>query len=380
MKKLVPALFVVCLTLAFGCEPSGKADFGPYLMSLEKEAVTVCWRTATPASGKVEYGLTAALGSVVEVAAVSYQHEIKLTGLAAASAYYYKVTSSSGGVKVFESAVTSFKTAKPAVSSFKFAHFSDVHSDPNIAEYVDDMEAFAPDFIFDTGDQVSVGNSIPEWAEYFNQGLSIYSKRGLFPTLGNHQYLTDKFPYVDPKAATAMEVFANPGAEKWYAFTYSDCLFIVLDANYRTNSEVTSVQLPWLEDKLKEATDGKDDPKFIIVGYHQPAYSSGVHAWEIDQTLWVKKSFLTKFEKYHVNLVLNGHEHFYEHNEKSGIVYITVGSGSGPRKKAFPFNSYSKKLYTDEVTCLLVEVVGGTLSYTAITKSGTVVDSGKIVK
>ncbi len=380
MTKWTGWVSTIVLIAVLGCEPKGTADFGPYLMSLATDSVIVCWRTKDKATAKVEYGLTAALGSVKEVSATSYQHEIKLDGLAAASVYHYKVTSFAGGVKVFESAVHSFKTAKPPVAAFKFAHMSDVHSNPNVAEYVAEIDAFGAEFIFDTGDQVSEGNSIPEWAEYFNQGLSVYSKRGLFPTFGNHQYMIDKFPYIDPKAETAMEVFANPGAEKWYTFFYSDCQFFVLDANYRTNPDVTFVQLGWLEDKLKEATDGVDDPKFIIAGFHQPAFSSGPHAWEIDQTFWVKKAFVSKFEKYGVDLVLNGHEHMYERSEKGGVVYITVGSGSGPRKKSFPFNTASKKLYTGDNTCMLVEVVGDTLTFTAINKAGTVVDEGTITK
>ncbi len=380
VKNWFASLALVVAVVVFGCEPSGAADFGPYLMSLAPDSVTVCWRTSSKATGKVEYGLTSALGSTKELGSLSFQHEFKLTGMGPASVYFYKVTSFAGGVKVFDSAVTSFKTGKPPVTSFKFAHMSDVHSNAKVADYVDDIDGFGAEFVFDTGDQVTMGNSIPEWGKYFNQGLAIYSKRGLFPTLGNHQYMIEKFPYIDPKASTAVEVFANPGEEKWYTFTYGDCLFVVLDANYRTNPDVTFKQLSWLEGKLKEATDGKDDPTFIVAGYHQPAYSSGPHAWEIDQTAWVKKAFVAKFEKYDVDLVLNGHEHLYERSVKSGVTYITVGSGSGPRKKSFPFNSYSKKLYTDGNTILLVEVVGDTLKFKAVTTTGAVVEAGTIAK
>jgi hypothetical protein len=36
------------------------------------------------------------------------------------------------------------------------------------------------------------------------------------------------------------------------------------------------------------------------------------------------------FEKYKVNLVLNGHSHFYQRNEVNGITHLTLAGGGAP--------------------------------------------------
>ena len=70
---------------------------GPYLQQGTPDSVVVRWRTATATDSQVRFGNAPGnLISSVDDATVTTEHEVKLTGLAADTTYYYSVGSTSG--------------------------------------------------------------------------------------------------------------------------------------------------------------------------------------------------------------------------------------------------------------------------------------------
>ncbi|GMF36896.1 unnamed protein product [Phytophthora lilii] len=73
-------------------------------------------------------------------------------------------------------------------------------------------------------------------------------------------------------------------------------------------------QLAWVEADLKKAAANRDNVPWIIVGMHRPLYDvagcpNGVPA---DQNAYIQAAFEDLFIKYKVDVVLTGHQHYYE--------------------------------------------------------------------
>src|SRR5205085_3820175 len=130
-------------------------------------------------------------------------------------------------------------------------------------------------------------------------------------------------------------------------------------------------QLQWLEQQLKGS---KDDWK--ICYFHHPLYSSGGrHGSEVDLRVLLEPLFL----KYGVNVVFSGHDHIYERiKPQKGIYYFVAGSGGQLRKGDLHATALTAAGYDQDQSFMLNEVLGDTLAFQAITRSGKTVDSGTI--
>jgi 3',5'-cyclic AMP phosphodiesterase CpdA len=127
--------------------------------------------------------------------------------------------------------------------------------------------------------------------------------------LGNHDIRTENG---DPQVNYA--AFNMP--QRYYTFAQNPVQFFVLDTNVNANWDA---QLPWLE---KELSLSKASWK-VVYGHH-PIYSSGVYG---TNSTFVKL-FTPLFQKYKVQLYINGHEHSYERTQSiAGTTYLITGNG-----------------------------------------------------
>ncbi|MDP9341951.1 MAG: metallophosphoesterase [Actinomycetota bacterium] len=125
-------------------------------------------------------------------------------------------------------------------------------------------------------------------------------------TLGNHDVET-------ADGAPELRAFHVPG--RWYERTVGPVEFVVLDANQPDDAS----QMAWLERTLGAAT-----APWTVVVFHQPAYSCGFH----QSTPEVDARWVPLFARYHVDLVVNGHDHDYQRfAPKSGVTYVVDGEG-----------------------------------------------------
>jgi hypothetical protein len=84
---------------------------------------------------------------------------------------------------------------------------------------------------------------------------------------------------------------------------------------------VGSAQYNWVESDLKSTTK-----PWKVVFCHNPPYCSGGHGEDPVMIQMAQNLFVPN----HVNLVLSGHSHFYQHNRVDGIDYVIIGAaGSG---------------------------------------------------
>lgn len=181
-----------------------------------------------------------------------------------------------------------------------------------------------------------------------------------YASLGNH----------DSREQRYYKLF-NMDGKLYYTFKApkEDVRFFALETTYMDPD-----QLKWLEDELKKSSE-----KWKIAYFHHPLYSSSrTHGSQLKLRAVLEPLFI----QYGVSVVLNGHDHAYERIvPQNGIQYFVEGSSgqlrSGDLRRPSPLTAFGND--TDQ-TFMLMEVDGDNLTFNAINRSGTVIDSGVIAR
>jgi Calcineurin-like phosphoesterase len=160
----------------------------------------------------------------------------------------------------------------------------------------------------------------------------------------------------------------NMNGKEYYRFKKGNVAFYALNSNYMDKKQVK-----WLEDEL-----AKDTSEWKVAFMHHPPYSSGGAHGSDKQLREVVEPI---FVKYGVNVVLTGHDHFYERvKPQKGIYYFVSGAGgklrSGDIKDVSPL---TEKGYDRDLSFMLFEVVGKQMYFQAISRTGETVDSGVLL-
>jgi acid phosphatase len=170
------------------------------------------------------------------------------------------------------------------------------------------VAVLAGDNIYNNGEIEKI-NAVFErpYQPLLQQGVKFYA------CLGNHDIRTANG---DPQVKYAG--FNMQG--RYYTFRREPVQFFALDTNHNADWKN---QLVWLEKELSQSTA----PWKVVFGHH-PIYSSGVYG--------VSQSFIQTltplFQKYGVQLYINGHEHNYERTQSiNGTTYLICGAGGGTR-------------------------------------------------
>jgi 3',5'-cyclic AMP phosphodiesterase CpdA len=230
------------------------------------------------------------------------------------------------------------------------------------------MVALDPQLVLHTGDVVYPDGQADGYDPFFFQPYQTLGKRApIFPTLGNHDYHTQRGqPYLD---AFYLPHNNPANTERYYSFDWGNAHFTALDFNTGPDAN----QLAWLKNDLAAT-----DKVWKFVFYHQAIYSSGPHGYES----WVeaKRQLLAPiFEQNHVDVVFNGHDHDYERTQPiHGVLYIVSGGGGGPLYPVVP-QSFSADVESTAHT-VFVSVDGCTLTLQAVKPDGTVFDSTALTK
>ena len=167
------------------------------------------------------------------------------------------------------------------------------------------------------GDNIYNNGEIEKIVDVFERPYQVLLQRGVKfqAVLGNHDIRTDNG---DPQVRYPA---FNMQGRRYYTFRRNPVHFFALDTNDNADWKA---QLTWLEQELSSS----DAPWKIVVGHHQ-IYSSGEYG--------VNEPFIETltplFQKYRVQLYINGHDHNYERTKSiNGTTYLTCGAGAGLRK------------------------------------------------
>ncbi len=336
---------------------------GPYLQSVSATSAIVVWRTTLPGSSRVDYGVGDYTRSI-DLPDPTLEHAVTLTDLITSTEVLYRV--SSAGVEL---ASGSFRTAAGPDRPFSFAVIGDSGTG-SAAQYAvaDRLAALDPQLVLHTGDVIYPAGQADGYDPFFFEPYQAVARRApVFPTLGNHDYGTQRGqPYLDAFYLP----HNNPAhTERYYSFDWGNAHFTALDFNTGPDPD----QIAWLKEDLAVT-----DKPWKFVFYHQAIYSSGPHGYES----WVeaKRQLLAPiFEQNHVDVVFNGHDHDYERTQPiHGVLYIVSGGGGGPLYPVVP-QPFSADAESTTHT-VFVSVDGCTLTLQAIKPDGTVFDSTTLTK
>lgn len=218
----------------------------------------------------------------------------QLKNLNPGTEYYYQVGSAQNRVW---SAVASFKTEKTNTDKFSFVWFGDTHCFPDSGKLVA-LAAKHRDAAFYSiaGDLVSTGLNRDDWDKLFHYAGTSFSHKPLMPVPGNHDrqdglgakmyYDLFSLPKNGPE---------NMDLESTYSFEYGNALFLMIDATSDVDDHTS-----WIEQQLKNS---KATWKFAM--FHFPPYNFEEPYPDI------QKAWVPLFDKYHVDMVMGGHVHYY---------------------------------------------------------------------
>ncbi|MCM0589063.1 MAG: metallophosphoesterase [Gloeotrichia echinulata IR180] len=165
------------------------------------------------------------------------------------------------------------------------------------------------------GDNIYNNGEITKIKDVFERPYADLLKAGVKfqACLGNH----------DIRTANGDPQVKYPGFNmqgRYYTFSRGDVQFFALDTN--GNADWKN-QLVWLDKELS-----RSQAAWKIVFGHHPIYASG-HYGSNPEFI---KIFTPLFQKYNVQLYINGHEHHYERTRAiNGTTYLICGAGAGNR-------------------------------------------------
>lgn len=177
-----------------------------------------------------------------------------------------------------------------------------------------------------------------------------------YAALGNHDESNQRF-----------YEFFNMEGQEYYHFKKGNASFYALNSNYMDKKQVD-----WLNEKL-----ATDTATWKIAFFHHPPYSSGgKHGSDTKLRQVVEPIFL----KHGIDVVFNGHEHFYERvKPQQGIHYFISGSGGKLRKgDVKPGSPLTGKAYDSDMSFMLLEIDDNQMHYQVVSRTGETVDSGII--
>ena len=156
--------------------------------------------------------------------------------------------------------------------------------------------------------------------------------------------------------------------QRYYTFVRGNVRFLALDSTL-----MDAKQLAWIATTLQSA---REDWK--ICYFHHPLYSNAErHGASVDLRIQLEPLFL----KYGVQVVFSGHDHVYERlKPQKGIVYFVSGAAGQLRPGNMSRSAETAASFDQDQSFMVVEIAGTDLSFQAISRTGKVVDSGRIEK
>ena len=285
-----------------------QADFSSADMKLGDNLLVTCAKDGTVSAE----GLPAKKGSSNAQEEIVMSHKVHVENLEKGKAYSYKIGSESGGY-----VYGAFVVEKEEAKSITAVHMSDAQTKDltktNVWRntFVKSVEKAGNDLdmVLYNGDQFDQNNATGNNKEpmrllRYTKALDvIYDYKFNLPYMsssGNHEPSSAYSHYL-----MGGDIKYPEGAIDYtgcyYSYDYDYAHFVVLNTN-----DISDAQINWLKDDLNAAKDSK----WKVVTMHISPYSTGDHSNKTENQNIVKK--LTPiFSEYHVDLVLQAHDHTY---------------------------------------------------------------------
>ena len=322
-------------------------------------------------------------------------HTVVFENLKPNTLYAYRVGSTENWSEWIQ-----FKTANTNYNPTQFVYFGDAQNDilNHWSRVIRMAYQTAPNasFVIHAGDLVDSAHKDKEWAQWFKAGGFIHSQWTAIPVVGNHEFQRmDGYGGVKPRRLSIQwrpqfnlpveQTLDSKLHETVYTVKYQDILIVVLNS-----TGLLEKQTKYLEEKLRNS-----NAKWKIVTSHHSVFSPA----EGRDFEYARKIWKPLFDKYGVDLVLNGHDHTYarghipvksSNNDQSGnIKTLYITSVSGPKQYELDeeqINNYESDGYNADKFgkqtqfFQVINIENDKLIYSAYTTLGTLYDKATITK
>ena len=344
-------------------------------------------KTYTASIEKFDVGLYKSNNSYI----VHY-HSVVFENLKPNSLYAYRVGDGTNWSEWIQ-----FSTANKNYSPTQFVYFGDAQNDvlSHWSRVIRMAYQTAPNasFVIHAGDLVNTAHKDYEWAQWFKAGGFIHSQWTAIPVVGNHEFQrTNKSSPKKlsiqwrPQFTLPVEKSLNQNLhETVYSVDYQDVLIIVLNS-----TDFLDKQTDYIEEKLSNS-----NAKWKIITCHHSVFSPAKGR----DFEYARKNWKPLFDKYGVDLVLNGHDHAYarghvpvlttEINKSENFNTLYVTSVSGPKQyrlgleqiKGYEDDGYTAdKLGEQTQFFQVISIENEQLVYKAYTATGEEYDKAVISK
>jgi len=316
-KLNVGLLFFISISVfSLSYSQDGTILMSPYLQGVTTNSIYVLVECSTTDTVVVEYGLTGSYGlrarteSCDTTTNSTYVHNIKISGLSPNTLYHYRALQN--GTTTGEAA---FRTAPNPGTSYRFAWMADFRTGVTVHDSIAKRVKEANPVMSLYGGDLGINSKYSSFKEQFfrPQELALIAGVPFFNTPGNHERWTPN------TRAFTQAPSSSSGTQEYYSFDYGDMHVLVL--NNELPYDEASPQYQFAVRDLSSTTRA-----WKVVIAHRPAYCAGGHG-EDDG---MKKLSENVFVPNHVNVVFNGHSHFFQHNLVNGIHHMIIGSAGAP--------------------------------------------------
>ncbi len=357
--------------------------------------MSVTWRTDTtvqqavaeiaPAEGGPKFldnreSVDAESQSLTTNLGPSLRHTVTFRDLKPSTQYSYRV-----GDGTNWSEWADFETASTDAAPFSFVYFGDAqnsvksHWSRVVRRAFRDTPKAA--FFLHAGDLINRSENDAEWGEWFYAGGFIHRSTPCVATPGNHEF--GRIGETDQRRLSIhwQPQFAFPEngpeglKETVYWFDYQATRFVSLNSNEKLDE-----QIPWLEQVL-----AGNPNQWTVLTFHHPIYSAKAGR----DNPQLRQRWQPVFDKYHVDIVLQGHDHAYarsqlmtgETNLDTGVTHqdpntgtVYVVSVSGPKMYDLGRRPFMRRAAEDTQLFQVITIDGAELKYEARNAIGELYD------
>ena len=308
-----------------------------------KTSVVAQWRTAddTTTASVIHYAVganlaEAALTEKVDGLQFGYRstgtqifrmHQAHLCNLQPGTAYSYQVGSIEPSGTKHLSPVYTFRTAPDVVAhpdaEVTVGYVGDSRGGQDVwAQVVAQLQQRTPDLMLFSGDATTVGISQVEWEDFLGNAEPLFATVPVLMVNGNHE----------SNAINFFSQFAMPGDQENFGIDYGFAHLTIANDSPEDPTTLTTT----IHDAIAADLEASKSARWKMLSHHRPMWSSGtLHGSD----LVLQASWQPLVDQYHLDLVLNGHEHQFEITKPllgqavqptnaTGTVYVVAG-GAG---------------------------------------------------
>lgn len=297
-------------------------------------------------------------------------HRVTMDRLEPGSAVRYRV-----GRPGAWSPVRTFRPAPKAGETFTFAHLGDHGTTPDALATTAFLTGRDPDLVLIAGDLTYANGDQPVWDTWFGQIEPLAATRQVMAAPGNHENK-------DLGGDTFKQRLSHPGAGSYYTFDVANVAFVISTAGVFLEDGTLLNELAEMERVLADAAVRRaaGEIDFVAVVQHYPLWTNHESRGPLNPSLVLAEEHV--LQRHQVDLLLVGHDHFYERSApmsygqvlnapglgRTGYMQVISGGGGKSLYDFVPegaFQSWSVE-HAKRYHAMLYEVDGRTLRGRAI--------------